>query len=71
MDYDALEIMVEQFKGYKLPEDFIFKLNDIEKAMKSFDFNDSYAFIIACGIEVINVLITVLAVSITFKSNCL
>ena len=39
MDYDALEIMVEQFKGYKLPEDFIFKLNDIEKAMKSFDWD--------------------------------
>ena len=39
MDYDALEIMVEQLKGYKLPEDFIFKLKDIEKAMKSFDWD--------------------------------
>ena len=39
MDYDAVEMIVGQLKGYKLPEEDQEKVNKLEKMLKAFDWD--------------------------------
>ena len=48
MDYDAVEMILEQLSEYKLPEEDAGKMDSIRKMLKSFDWDGMEELIASC-----------------------